>query len=101
MGRLDNYRRYAKECLDMATAVHDAKSRASLVQMAQVWLRLAQKHDAKRQSGSRRRARGFLIVFLGELLPSLRHLLQGPAVLLSFRQLRQAAAFLREALVFG
>jgi hypothetical protein len=50
MGRSDNYRRYAKECLDMATAVHDAKSRASLVQMAQVWLRLAQKHDAKRQS---------------------------------------------------
>jgi hypothetical protein len=34
----------------MATAVHDAKSRASLVQMAQVWLRLAQKHDTKRQS---------------------------------------------------
>jgi len=34
----------------MANAVRDAKSRASLVQMAQVWLRLAQKYDAKRQS---------------------------------------------------
>jgi len=51
MGRSDDYRRYAKECLDMANAVvRDAKSRASLVQMAQVWLRLAQKYDAKRQS---------------------------------------------------
>ena len=50
MGRSDNYRRYAEECLDMANAVRDAKSRASLVQMAQVWLRLAQKYDAKRQS---------------------------------------------------
>jgi hypothetical protein len=50
MGRSDDYRRYAKECLDMANAVQDAKSRASLVQMAQVWLRLAQTYDAKRQS---------------------------------------------------
>ena len=50
MGRSEDYRRYVKECLDMATAVQDAKSRASLVQMAQVWLRLAQQHDAKGQS---------------------------------------------------
>ncbi len=50
MGRLDDYRRYAKECLDMANAVQDAKSRASLLQMAQVWLRLAQAHDAKKYS---------------------------------------------------
>jgi hypothetical protein len=34
----------------MANAVQDAKSRASLLQMAQVWLRLAQQHDAKSQS---------------------------------------------------
>jgi hypothetical protein len=34
----------------MANAVQDTKSRASLLQMAQVWLRLAQTHDAKRQS---------------------------------------------------
>jgi hypothetical protein len=50
MGRLDDYRRFAKECLDMANAVQDATSRASLLQMAQVWLRLAQAHDAKRHS---------------------------------------------------
>jgi hypothetical protein len=53
MGRSDDYRRYAKECLDMATTVQDAKSRASLLQMAQVWLRLAQTHDAKRESDKR------------------------------------------------
>lgn len=47
MGRSDEYRRYVKECLDMANIVQDAKARASLLQMAQVWLRLAQRHDAK------------------------------------------------------
>jgi hypothetical protein len=50
MGRSDDYRRYAKECLDMANTVQDAKARASLLQMAQVWLRLAQQHDAKKKS---------------------------------------------------
>ena len=42
----------------MANVVQDAKARASLLQMAQVWLRLAQTHDAKRQSdqGSKRGA---------------------------------------------
>ena len=49
MGRSDDYRRYAKECLDMANTVQDAKARASLLQMAQVWLRLAQRPVAKRQ----------------------------------------------------
>jgi hypothetical protein len=53
MGRSDDYRRYAKDCLDMASTVQDAKSRASLLQMAQVWLRLAQTHDAKRQPDKR------------------------------------------------
>jgi hypothetical protein len=50
MGRSHDYRRYAKECLDMANTVQDAKTRASLLQMAQVWLRLAQQHDAHKES---------------------------------------------------
>ena len=50
MGRPDDYRRYAKDCLDMANTVQDANVRASLLQMAQVWLRLAQQHDATKQS---------------------------------------------------
>jgi hypothetical protein len=40
MGRSDEYRRYAAECLEMASAIHDPKARAALLQMAQVWLRL-------------------------------------------------------------
>jgi hypothetical protein len=49
MGRSHEYRRYVKECLDMANAVQDPKARASLLQMAQVWLRLAQQHGAKQR----------------------------------------------------
>ena len=41
MGRSDKYRRYAAECLEMASVIHDPKARAALLQMAQVWLRLA------------------------------------------------------------
>src|SRR5262249_33426878 len=50
MGRSDDYRRYAKECLDMANTVQGAKARASLLQMAQGWLSLSQMHDAEEQS---------------------------------------------------
>jgi hypothetical protein len=41
MGRPDEYRRYAAECLEMASVIHDPTARATLLQMAQVWLRLA------------------------------------------------------------
>lgn len=41
MGRSDECRRYAAECLEMASTLHDPKARASLLHMAQVWLRLA------------------------------------------------------------
>ena len=41
MGRSYEYRRYAAECLEMASVIHDPKARAALLQMAQVWLRLA------------------------------------------------------------
>ena len=41
MGRFDEYQRYAAECLEMASALHDPKARATLLHMAQVWLRLA------------------------------------------------------------
>ena len=41
MGRSYEYRRYAAECLEMANVIHDPKARAALLQMAQVWLRLA------------------------------------------------------------
>jgi hypothetical protein len=43
VGKLDAYRRYARECLEMASAVSDPRARASLLQMAQVWFRLAER----------------------------------------------------------
>ena len=45
MGRSDEYRRYATECLEMASAIHDPKARVTLLHMAQVWLRLAGQGD--------------------------------------------------------
>jgi hypothetical protein len=41
MGKVEAYRRYARECLEMANARQDPQARATLLQMAQVWLRLA------------------------------------------------------------
>jgi hypothetical protein len=49
MGRSDEYRRYAAECLEMASASHDPTSRAALLQMAQVWLRLATERELHKQ----------------------------------------------------
>ena len=51
MGR---YRRYAAECLEMAGVFYDPKARATLLLMAQVWLRLAgegELQDAEERSG--------------------------------------------------
>ena len=52
VGKSDEYRRYARECLEMASAISDPRARASLLQMAQVWLRLADRMpaDAKDES---------------------------------------------------
>jgi hypothetical protein len=59
--------------------------------------------EARRQEATRSRGqvRAFRIGLPGELLPSLRHFLQDPALLLGLCLLRQTAAFLREALIFG
>ncbi|HEU5273012.1 MAG TPA: hypothetical protein VFU97_05065 [Xanthobacteraceae bacterium] len=44
--RSEEYRRFAQECLEMSRTTEDERSRAVLIQMAQVWLRLAQAHEA-------------------------------------------------------
>ena len=44
MGQSEEYRRFAEECVQMARAAKDPKSRAALLQMAQVWFRLGQEH---------------------------------------------------------
>lgn len=41
----EQYRRYALECLEIARSTHDERTQASLLQMAQVWLRLAQEAE--------------------------------------------------------
>ena len=41
MGRPEEYRRYARECLEVASALRVPRARAALHHMAQVWLRLA------------------------------------------------------------
>ena len=53
MGRSDEYRRYAADCVEMASVFHEPKARATLLQMAQVWLRLASQrtlHNAEEKA---------------------------------------------------
>lgn len=49
MPQTDEYRRFAQECLEMSKTVQDERSRAVLIQMAQVWFRLAQKNPSEGQ----------------------------------------------------
>jgi hypothetical protein len=42
MGKADEYRRFAQECLQIAETVNDPGARAVVVQMAAVWLRWAE-----------------------------------------------------------
>ena len=42
MRQAQEYRRYAKECLELANTSRDPQTRTTLLHMAQVWLRLAQ-----------------------------------------------------------
>ena len=39
------YRRLARECIEMANTIATEQTRAALVEMAQVWRRLAESHD--------------------------------------------------------
>jgi hypothetical protein len=41
------YRRLARECIALANTIATEQARATLVEMAQVWTRLAQSHDAR------------------------------------------------------
>jgi signal transduction histidine kinase len=44
MGRSEQYRRFAEECVQIARAAKSPTSQAVLLKMAQVWFRLAQEH---------------------------------------------------------
>ncbi len=45
MSTKEDYRRYARECVELLRAVTDEKTKALLFHMAQVWLRLADQKD--------------------------------------------------------
>ena len=44
MGKADEYRRFAQECLQIAETLNDLQSRAVMVQMAAAWLRWAEQY---------------------------------------------------------
>jgi hypothetical protein len=46
MGRSEHYRALAHECLEMARTARDPCARATLKHMAEVWIRLAERHLA-------------------------------------------------------
>ncbi len=49
MAKSEDYRRFAQECLDLSKTLKDERSRAVLIQMAQIWLRLAEELPNKDQ----------------------------------------------------
>jgi hypothetical protein len=44
-GRADEYRRLARECLELAYTVATERVRLALAEMAQIWTRLADEQD--------------------------------------------------------
>jgi hypothetical protein len=46
LDRSDQYRRFAQECLEMARTSESGQNRVALIQMAQLWLRLAEARAA-------------------------------------------------------
>jgi len=51
MSRSDDYRRFAAECMKIASAAEDEQQRAIFVHMARTWLALAQKTETNRDNG--------------------------------------------------
>ena len=46
MGKSDEYRRFASECLELAGTFRSPETQAVLLHMAQVWMRLADREKA-------------------------------------------------------
>ena len=46
LSKSEQYRRFARECLRMADEATDHRVQALMIHMAQVWVRLAQRHEA-------------------------------------------------------
>jgi hypothetical protein len=52
--RSDQYRRFAQECLEMARTSEGEQTRVVLIQMAQVWFRLAKAHEPENAGAGHR-----------------------------------------------
>lgn len=48
VSRPDYYRQYAQECLRLANETHEPSTKAVLIDMAQVWIRLAEQAQRNR-----------------------------------------------------
>jgi hypothetical protein len=46
MGRAEQYRWFAARCLEIARTTLDPQTKAAMLQMAQVWSRLAEQNNA-------------------------------------------------------
>ena len=53
MVKAEQYRRFARECMEMAGTFVSARARAALVHMAQVWLRLADEKEVEHEEADR------------------------------------------------
>jgi uncharacterized protein YjiS (DUF1127 family) len=51
MGSVNEYRRYADECLALAQALSDPADRARLLQIAKAWREMADKNDWSKDGG--------------------------------------------------
>ena len=52
----EEYRRYAQQCLEIAPTFQDEEARATLVGLAQAWLRLAESYDSSIPSAATKQA---------------------------------------------
>jgi hypothetical protein len=52
MGRSQEYRLFAARCLEVARATADEQTRAVMLQMAEVWSRLADEVEAARREST-------------------------------------------------
>jgi hypothetical protein len=55
MGKFDEYQKHATECLEMARTVGDRDSRVILVEVAQLWMKLADRLKADQTENRRHR----------------------------------------------
>jgi hypothetical protein len=50
LSKSEQYRRYARKCLEAADEATERRVKAVMIHMAQVWIRLAQDHEAAHEA---------------------------------------------------